>query len=186
MNMTEGTFLVLEGLDGVGKSTTSEVFSDIKDYQRLKSPNDDYYPSRSNIDENYDAQTRSLFYLSSNLALSDKAEELLERGENVVADRYFPSTVAYHNPLVDGDLMNVVDEFDFVMPDQFFLLHIEEDIRRERLERRGGATEEETNMAYINQVVEEYNALEEDFDMTRIRTEPGVENVVNKIWQEVK
>lgn len=89
--------VVLEGLDGVGKSTVARELAARLDAHLLATPGDALAPFREQLERYYaEAPTaRALFYMSTVTRAAELALGLLADGRSVVIDRYLLSTLAY-------------------------------------------------------------------------------------------
>lgn len=93
---TPGNFYVFEGMDGVGKSTVAQRFADQIDAAYLETPGAGVQEIREYVDSPmHDRQTKFLMYFASNSAITDQVEPQLETGNDIVLDRYVPTTVLY-------------------------------------------------------------------------------------------
>jgi len=90
-HMTDGTFIVLEGLDGSGKSTICEYLHGLPHPITLTCEPYSYEidPRASNLQHAISFTEDRIKHVEAVI------EPALERGEIVVCDRYWPSTVAY-------------------------------------------------------------------------------------------
>ena len=81
-------FIVLEGLDGVGKSTLVRRLAHECGYQRMTTPGADILPMRSDImDRLGSSQTaRALFYAATVQAEGEKALAFNKQGKTIVMD----------------------------------------------------------------------------------------------------
>ena len=183
-------FFVFEGLDGVGKSTVAEAFADEIDAVYLESPGPGISEIREYVDrEEHSKQTQFLMYMASNSAVSDQVEAHLSEGEDVVLDRYYPTTVVYNeaDELEDpGRWQKLATEFDLIEPDQMFYLWADRETRIERKSGRNetGSTGKDADILGPQKAEQEYEKAVERYDMTRIEAVDGVENVVENIMME--
>lgn len=133
-----GLMIVLEGLDGTGKTTLAQGLAAALEAVPLSTPGAHLRDVRRRIDDVWRARPRSqqLFYAASVLAASDEAAEWLERGRDVVVDRYWLSTCV--NARLRPDLLRL-DELEAVLvpADLTLLLELDEPSRQRRLEERG-------------------------------------------------
>ena len=190
MESDDSNFFVFEGLDGVGKSTAAEAFADEINAVYLESPGPGISKIREYVDrDEHSKQTQFLMYTASNSAVSDQVNSHLSNGEDVVLDRYYPTTVAYNE--IDeveesGRWYELIDEFDFTEPDQIFYLHTDRETRIERKTGRNqeGSTGKDADVLGPQRAEEEYEKAVETFDMTRIEAVDGVQNVVDRLLDE--
>lgn len=134
-----GRFIVLEGLDGSGKSTAAKAIARRLGAVCIHTPPGPFNAIRSDIDFNADLETRFFFYLSSVGFASSMAQKLLQQGD-VVCDRYLASTVAYH-AVMGVSLARQIRPETFLRPDiSIFLSVSDEAERRRRIALRGHRT----------------------------------------------
>lgn len=97
MKFQRPMFIVFEGLDGSGKSTTAALLAERLDAHLMTTPSPIVRKFRdelvSSLGESQEA--RQLFYLSTVFSASDEVARRLAEGQSVVLDRYFLSTQAY-------------------------------------------------------------------------------------------
>lgn len=87
--------VVLEGLDGVGKSTISAILEQkLPNCIRLHTPPTSISPYRGWFD-NKGGDIRKSFYMLGNFIIGDEMIKQKEKGYCVVIDRYYASTIAY-------------------------------------------------------------------------------------------
>ena len=86
-------FIVLEGLDGVGKSTTAEALAAALGAALLCTPPPELAPFRPYIDAR--PALRPGYYATGNVLAAAAAAEALRAGRHVVLDRFHASTIAY-------------------------------------------------------------------------------------------
>lgn len=187
----EGSLYVFEGMDGVGKSTVAQRFAEEIDAVYLETPGKGIREIRPYVDsDKHSRQTKFLMYLASNSAVSDQITSYLEAGEDVVLDRYYPTTVAYNEAdetEEPGRWFEAAEAFDFLKPDHMFYLWTD---HKTRLERKSGRGPEKPQGKDAEQVgskklSEQYEKAVDEFNMTPIEAVDGVENVVNKVMEEV-
>lgn len=132
------SLVVIEGLDGTGKSTLAARLAARMGATLLRTPPAELGEVRPVVD---DAFARSpiaaqLFYGASVVHASDRARALLAAGTPVVIDRYWLSTVAYaqcRDAHVDLSAVEPV----LLCADLTVFLEVDESARRERLQTRG-------------------------------------------------
>ena len=91
-------FIVIEGLDGVGKSTITKALAREVDAVMLATPGDKFNSMRSELELIYkdNHQARQLFYMSTVVNISEQVRDLISKGKSVIVDRYWLSTQVYH------------------------------------------------------------------------------------------
>lgn len=146
-----GTVVVVEGLDGSGKTTLVESLAEMLDVPRLASPPARFQKLRDFIDSAAGLRAvvsksaafkrvKRAFYTLGNYAL---AEDLAQHGRGAVIDRFALSTLAYtigparleHE---DDDAIPAASwPSDLPKPSLILVLKVEEATRLERIHRRG-------------------------------------------------
>lgn len=186
----QGSLYVFEGMDGVGKSTVAEEFSEAVDALFLQSPGPGVDDIRGYVDSDiHSKQTKFLMYMASNSAVSDRIDPHLEAGNDVVLDRYFPTTVVYNEATEEqepGKWTRQAHEYDLIQPNRIFYLHTDEETRKERMNgREEVGARGETDDQFMAQVRDAYEEAIGEFDMTPVEAIDGVDNVVDKLLTEV-
>ncbi|WP_409523678.1 dTMP kinase [Nitrincola sp. MINF-07-Sa-05] len=95
--MTKGRFILIEGFDGVGKTTLSLRIADRLGYEYHKSPEGAFLAARATFDTSTTETVDRLSYYSG-VALRNSiiTEQRTASGINVIMDRYYHSSIAYH------------------------------------------------------------------------------------------
>jgi dTMP kinase len=90
-------FIVLEGLDGAGKTTCAERLAQVLGAQCMTTPSPELRACRDTIIGSFGGspEAAQLFYLATVFAASAQVRQILASGRSVVMDRYFLSTQAY-------------------------------------------------------------------------------------------
>ncbi len=131
-------FIVLEALDGVGKTTLARDLAAHLGGIALDTPGTDLRAVSTRVlDALGQHQTaRALFYAASVLSAGERARKLVLEGTTVVMDRYWLSTLSYARARgVDIDLTAI--EATVSRPDLTILVGLEEEERQRRLRLRG-------------------------------------------------
>lgn len=104
--------IVLEGLEGVGKTSLGSVAAPLLPAAYVKTPPPEFDDVRSFVAKLGDPAVNFHFYLSGLLAIQSR----LRGHDHVLVDRYLPSTIAYHDsgrsfvpPAFDVGLLAVPD-----------------------------------------------------------------------------
>lgn len=149
MNSMPHPVILVEGLDGVGKSTLVHTIatklhaSIIASPPKMPDPFDEHCDLRIRMDQS-EPSIRREFYRSGNFYASLLIEEARKDGP-VILDRYWPSTASFavldaHQPLWEP--IGVWPQ-GLVKPDIMILLTVNEENRIKRMASRGLAMTEE-------------------------------------------
>ncbi|PKN31185.1 MAG: hypothetical protein CVU63_25250, partial [Deltaproteobacteria bacterium HGW-Deltaproteobacteria-20] len=130
-------FVVLEGLDGAGKTTAAKLFAKETGAVCMTTPSEALRAHRDVIVESLATQlSRQLFYLSMVEDASERIRLLLGQGGSVVLDRYYLSTQAY--AAFRGSNLEVpLLEATLLIPDLTVFVEAPLEVRRARLLTRG-------------------------------------------------
>lgn len=145
-------FIVLEGIDGTGKSTQVQLLA-----EWLRSQGREVVTSREPTDQPWGKKLRdsaSTGRLSAEdeleYFLKDRKQHVdeliqpsLDAGKVVILDRYYFSTMAYQGSRGFDPLeIRAKNEAFAPQPDHLFILDLDVDIARERIGARGDTTNE--------------------------------------------
>lgn len=157
-------FVVIEGLDGSGKSTIAKMLSEAFDCYYYETPAGYYKQIRTLVDNGLDIIEHYLFYLAAVRYASQQIQSMLKQ-RSVICDRYIYSTLAYHRTLGLGITINI-DELQLLMPDYVFYLQISEEIQLQRLKERGYQTTTADNWLVKQNL---FNQLDREFKKFPVR-----------------
>lgn len=164
--------ILLEGLDGVGKSTLAAALASKLNATLLCTPPMELHPYRAFFDQQPEAVRRA-FYMLGNLLVS-RVIRSAKAEDKFVIDRYWPSTFAYGTasklrkercPIDEIPTQTITWPSFLCAPTSAILLTLDEHVRQQRLCARGAQTQEEEHL----QREREFRALV----MTMYRRIPG-------------
>lgn len=143
-----GRFIVVEGLDGTGKSTLASGLAERLGAVLLRTPGAALAAARPLIDEAYGDSpiAAQLFYASSVVAAAAEAMALVAAGRDVVCDRYWLSTWVYARERAASVDLRVV-ESTLPPADLTLLCEVDEETRSARLLRRGMSDADRATLA---------------------------------------
>lgn len=133
-----GTFIVLEGLDGVGKTTLARGLADQMPAVYMSTPGTLFDPMREAMlaAMEDDQLGRALFYAATVSTQGRHAMQAVAAGRTVIMDRYWTSTLAYAQARGVTIHLEALTP-GFAVPDLVVLITLDEVERRQRLTRRG-------------------------------------------------
>jgi dTMP kinase len=143
MSRSGGTlFVVVEGLDGVGKSTVVSKLARQLDAVELRTPSRELALHRDSILRVFadSPLATTMFYLASVLAGARDVMRWQAQGRNVVMDRYYLSTLVYGEVVRGSEYPNAeLDAFSkwLIPADLTVYLHANPDCRLRRMQARG-------------------------------------------------
>jgi len=187
-------FIVIEGLDGAGKSTIAKELAEVIGAEVLSTPGAKFSKIRAEIDEIYkhNHQARQLFYMSTVVSISEQVKELMSQGKNVIVDRYWISTQVYHQWKSDNNHFELTEvEKQILRPDVTLFLDSPFEQRRKRLISRKNITLED-NLTLTKSADKKLNNLYSKIGNTSIagrwisiNTDVAVSDVVKNICAEL-
>ena len=168
--MSKGKFIVIEGIDGCGKSTLIEnLRMHFSDAVYLREPTGGKYGinirKKLSSDESLDPEEMlSLF-------LSDREEDCklnifpaLKSGKNVIMDRYYYSNAAYQGAMgLDSDRIIAENiKRGFAVPDAVLYLNISAVKALERIRLRALSSEQYEKLSFLEKVDSIYRKISDD------------------------
>jgi dTMP kinase len=134
---SKNLFLVFEGIDGAGKTTTAIALATAVNGMYIKSPPEPFTNIKQRILESAAPLARFTYFLSSNIQLSELAKVYLQRN-HVISDRYVWSTIAYHAAMENiqpSELYNLAKPLihNLLMPHYVIYLTVKRETQLQRL-----------------------------------------------------
>ncbi len=196
-NTHPGKFITFEGLDGSGQSTQVELLEKFLNEKGLPTVKTKEPTLNSKVGkelrEILDKQKEASFQKIQELFAEDRKEHLenfiipnLEKGINVICDRYFFTAFAFGSINLDLDWLIEIND-DFLMPDVAFFLDVGPKTCLRRIEERNKKktlfeNREKLKKAYQNfkEIVKKFSSLKS------INGEKPIKEVFEEIKIEVK
>ena len=131
-------FIVLEGLDGCGKSTLARALAERLNAALLSTPLAELRDVRAQVDAVFGetGPARVLWYLAHVVRAGERIARLLTQGDSVVVDRFWMTTLAYAT--CQGTTLEVAEVLRLLpSPDVTLFLTCSAEVRQQRLAVRG-------------------------------------------------
>ncbi len=192
--MYNGKFIVIEGLDGSGKSTQVELLKDYleslgKEVVVSKEPTKDSSAGikiREIIEQREKASAEKLQELMAEdreQHLKNKIIPALEKGKYVISDRYYHSSFAYGIANgVDVEYLKKINK-DFLKPDIVIYVDTPSDVCLERIAKRGQEFTYFEKKMWLEKVEGNYKELD---DLVSVNGEQTIEEISNDIQKIIK
>ena len=186
----EGAIIVLEGIDGAGKSTLAaslKTWLEEAGYDVVLTaePTHDRIGAiiRGGSIEGISQRTEALLFAADRSDHTEAMERWASEGKIVICDRYFASTVAYQSSDLDGTsadrewLLGISSKFAGV-PKATILLDIDPSAGISRVESRGEARSRFERADFLRRVRDEYLRLAKEFNFEVIDASASSEDVL--------
>lgn len=150
-------FITVEGLRGAGKSTITELLADILDAAWMPTVPIGFGRDGSHFTTAAQLNQRFSYCMSATTIAASRIGRVLDRGHDVVAESYFPWTIAHHRGI--GATLNVPIPPYTPTPDATFYLGCEEPERQRRLatRRRTPSPWDQSTENHLAEINQEYN-----------------------------
>ncbi len=138
--MKKGKFIVLEGLDGCGKSTISTFIQKTFKADLLNALPKGIKPWLEIVGNTKLPEATFSYFTLCNLLKSQEIESIILSGRNVILDRYFYTTYVYHQEIIKVNFPTDIKDFykNLIQPDLVIFLDVPQEIRKERITCRPG------------------------------------------------
>lgn len=171
-------FIVIEGMDGTGKTTITELLAEKLNAVLYKTPSLEFNCTRQKIDNGNNNYARFFYYLSATYYASTNIENIIENGKNVVCDRYYHTTFSAY----DDEVMELLNQKKmiekFYKPNFCFLLKVSEEERVKRLNSRNHLSKDDIESMKNKSLREKQIKKYENMNMIEIDTTKKTEEDV--------
>lgn len=185
-----GKFIVIEGADGAGTTTMSKKLAEELEAQWTCEPTDKTIGEK--VDEiissdGYSPEATALAFASDRMVhLEERVLPWLEKGQVVVSDRYYHSSLVYQPVMgADPDWVKQVNQ-DALIPDLTVILDISAEIGMERVGERGHDGNVFEELDFQEKVVRKYREFDEREDVVVIDASRSKEEVFQDVLEAVK
>ncbi|MDR3283384.1 MAG: dTMP kinase [Candidatus Methanoplasma sp.] len=192
-----GIFIVLEGIDGAGKSSLCERLGEALSSEGRKvcvtqEPTHDEigaFIRRAQV-KGISQAAEALLFVADRAVHTERICKMLEDGTDVICDRYFASTVAYQSAhlygcALDADWLLEVNRPIVREPDVTFLLDVDPEKGMERVGSRGARSKFE-DAGYLKEVRATYLELAKKFSFVTVDASKGRDEVFFEAIRKIK
>lgn len=150
-------FVVLEGIDGVGKSTVTKLVAEKLDFIPYATPPKGYMERRREVDLNGSPEQKFNFFREGVQVAAGEIQDYLTQGHSVICDRYWMTTYVYHR--VIGVTVTEGMFSGLLQPDLTILLTASPEHQLQRLIERGMSINDTQMVPKNLQLRKEYEKL---------------------------
>ncbi|CAD8097110.1 unnamed protein product [Paramecium sonneborni] len=186
-NNQRGLFIVLEGLDKCGKSTQTDLLCEALEAKKMQFPDrstsmgmiiSDYLKGKRDIDD----QVIHLLFSANRWETKNKIIETLEKGINIVCDRYAYSGVAFSS--AKGLSINWCKQCDSGLPKPDIVIYLRAPIKQ--LKDRGDfGAERYEKQEFQSKVQEVFDKMAQEEQFNIINALQTKEEVFSSIMELV-
>jgi len=196
--LKKGLFIVLEGIDGTGKTTQSLLLKSRIESRGIpvtcvREPTDGPWGQKIreialNGRKNITPEQELEYFINDREEdVRDNIQPALDRNEVVITDRYYYSTIAYQSALGLKPEYIRAKNARFPIPDIVIIIEITPETSQIRINRHRG---EQSNLGYeqiefLKKVKKGYDDLK-DPNIIRINGDQDVDSVHDNIWKRIK
>lgn len=195
-----GKFIVIEGIDGCGGQTQTNLLQEhFKKEETLFLSFPAYKTELGNIVDLFlhkkivytEKSVELLVYFSDILQFKQEILKALKEGKNVICDRYFTSTIVFQSLDKEDNLNKILklnEMFELPAPDICFLLDIsgEESQKRKSFEKKGfeNLDRNEGNLIFMKSIREQYLKIAKEQIFCRWEIING-EKSINEVFDNI-
>jgi len=178
-----GTFIVIEGIDGSGKTTLARRLVAGRDVWLTAEPTKGRLGAMLRSGELGDIPpaAEALLFAADRSIHTAEIEAELEKGRWVICDRYAGSTVAYQSASMgdaaDWDWLNSMQAHSVIRPDAVILLDMDPEESMARVGTRGEELSRFEKLDFQRRVRSAYLRLAEQFGYIVIDASKGADEV---------
>lgn len=169
----KGKLIVIEGIDGSGKSTCAKNLTEKLNSINIKTiytfePTHSHYGAKLRdgmLSEDLDAEEELLLFVKDRKEhIEYMIKPALEEGYFIILDRYFYSSIAYQGAKgIDINLIINMHKDFIIKPDIVFIFHLPIDIALNRIISKRGIADRFENETYLKKVDKIFHSFNEPF-----------------------
>jgi thymidylate kinase len=186
-------FVVIDGVDGVYKTTVAKIIANDCNFKYYKTPNNCFTKFKQEIDARANPLERYCFYRLATQVDSMQIKQLLKT-TSVICDRYYQSTYAYH-VVMDPRIEEIYSDTGILKPDLSFIFNARSEIRDQRIQKRAKKLNEldvEINSDFLDQVAEMFTQFKSNCvhidtsDITSLEVAIKIKEVITHYLRHIK
>lgn len=186
-------FIVLEGIDGSGKTTLRDAIRDALsgmgcDTVVTAEPTDGRVGGLLRAGGTDNQFAEALLFVADRACHTDEIKALLERGTNVVCDRYYASTLAYQSAGSDGPdygLLVTLNRLATIEPDLTFVLDLDPELGLSRVDDRGEERSKFEMLDFQRRVRANYLSLAEERGFAVLDATQSKEELLSQAMEHI-
>ena len=169
----KGKLIVIEGIDGSGKSTCAKNLAEKLNSINIKTiytfePTHSHYGAKLRegmLSEDLDAEEELLLFVKDRKEhIEYMIKPALEEGYFIILDRYFYSSIAYQGAKgIDINRIINMHKGFIIKPDIVFIFHLPIDIALNRIISKRGIADRFENETYLKKVDKIFHSFNEPF-----------------------
>lgn len=169
----KGKLIVIEGIDGSGKSTCAKNLTEKLNSINIKTiytfePTHSHYGAKLRdgmLSEDLDAEAELLLFVKDRKEhIEYMIKPALEEGYFIILDRYFYSSIAYQGAKgIDINRIINMHKGFIIKPDIVFIFHLPIDIALNRIISKRGIADRFENETYLKKVDKIFHSFNEPF-----------------------
>ena len=169
----KGKLIVIEGIDGSGKSTCAKNLTEKLNSINIKTiytfePTHSHYGAKLRegmLSEDLDAEEELLLFVKDRKEhIEYMIKPALEKGYFIILDRYFYSSIAYQGAKgIDINRIINMHKGFIIKPDIVFIFHLPIDIALNRIISKRGIADRFENETYLKKVDKIFHSFNEPF-----------------------
>ncbi|MCQ2086154.1 MAG: dTMP kinase [archaeon] len=180
-------FIVLEGIDGSGKSLVAKELRDYLELNGIKArvtaePTKGIIGELVAKNDCFPPEVEALLFTADRALHTIEIKSWMNEGYTVISDRYVGSVLAYQSAAgVDIEWIKMMNSKVTIKPDFTFWLDINPEISFKRISTRNDKGDRFESFSYQKRVREAYLKLVKEYDYIKIDAARPLEEVIKKI-----
>ena len=137
MDIRQNRFVVIEGIDGAGKSTIADLLAATANMRCFETPQEPFSIIKQAVLEQGSPLARLLFFMAANAQVAETVTSLLVT-RDVILVRYVWSTVAYHAAIENVPVIELMPMLEpllsrIILPEFVIFMDVDREEQQQRL-----------------------------------------------------